>query len=46
MFPQKRQISAEVDPKTYPLGEQIEPLTDVTGVAAAIAAVVGTITQG
>ena len=24
MFPQKRQISAEIKPKTYPLGEQIE----------------------
>jgi len=24
MFPQKRRIKAEVDPKTYPLGEQIE----------------------
>jgi DNA-binding CsgD family transcriptional regulator len=28
MFPQKRQITAEVDPKTYPLGEQIEPAAD------------------
>jgi DNA-binding CsgD family transcriptional regulator len=28
MFPQKRQITAEVDPKTYPLGEQIEPAPD------------------
>lgn len=28
MFPQKRQITAEVDPKTYPLGEQIESATD------------------
>jgi DNA-binding CsgD family transcriptional regulator len=28
MFPQKRQINAEVDPKTYPLGEQIERPSD------------------
>lgn len=28
MFPQKRQINAEVDPKTYPLGEQIERSLD------------------
>lgn len=26
MFPQKRQINAEIKPKTYPLGEQIERL--------------------
>ncbi|MBC8029393.1 MAG: helix-turn-helix transcriptional regulator [Pyrinomonadaceae bacterium] len=28
MFPQKRQNIAEVDPKTYPLGEQIERTSD------------------
>src|SRR6266550_985870 len=28
MFPQKRQISAKVDPETYPLGEQNERATD------------------
>ncbi len=28
MFPQKRRISAEVEPKTYPLGEQIERSPD------------------
>ena len=28
MFPQKRQISAEADPKTYPLGEQNERAND------------------
>lgn len=28
MFPQKRQISVEVEPKTYPLGEQIERTSD------------------
>ena len=28
MFPEKRRISAEVEPKTYPLGEQIERSAD------------------
>jgi DNA-binding CsgD family transcriptional regulator len=28
MFPQKRQISAKLDPETYPLGEQNERATD------------------
>jgi len=28
MFPQKRQITAELDPKTYPLGEQIASASD------------------
>jgi DNA-binding CsgD family transcriptional regulator len=28
MFPQKRQISAKIDPETYPLGEKNEPATD------------------
>lgn len=36
MFPQKRQIIAEVEPKTYPLGEQIERSTN--GPATALVA--------
>lgn len=33
MFPQRRQINAEVDPKTYPLGEQIERSLDGSALA-------------
>ena len=33
MFPQKSQIIAEVDPKTYPLGEKIEQYADAPAMA-------------
>ena len=33
MFPQKSQIIAEVDPKTYPLGEKIDPTNDGANLA-------------
>ena len=38
MFPQKRQISANADPETYPLGEQNERATETDGQAKALVA--------
>jgi len=38
MFPQKRQISANADPETYPLGEENERATETNGQAKALVA--------